>query len=146
MTERNTIVRAAAISPLAAPIMYFVGAIIFNLELGLEWKGLFHLAIVVLFIAAPVSYIATLVLGVPYYRLLKRIHRVSGVNLILGGVAFGIITFLLFWATPFGLGSLTTIDRKEILNIVGIGAVLGGSVACCFYLLSGITNQTSPTR
>ncbi|MEW8187517.1 MAG: hypothetical protein AB2794_21210 [Candidatus Thiodiazotropha endolucinida] len=143
MTERNTIVRAAAISPLAAPILYFVGAILFNREVDLELNGLFHLALVLLFIAAPVSYIATLVLGVPYYRLLKKLNRVSGVNLILGGVVFGVVTFLLFWATPFGLGLLTALDREELLNIIGIGAVLGGGVACCFYLLSGITNRST---
>jgi len=141
MNEQTKINRALLIAPLTAPILYFLGAILFNVDGKLKADDIVPLVMVLILIAAPVSYIATAILGIPYYYLLKKRNWVTGLNLVIGGVILGVVAFLLFWASPFGLGILVAFDGAELAIVSAIGAALGGGVAWCFYILSGIREQ-----
>ena len=146
MNKQNRIIRAFLIAPLIAPIIYLFGAILLNIGGEFKLRELLSLTMVVLFIAAPVSYIATALIGIPYYYILKRMNNLTRANLIIGGSVLGIATFLLFWASPFGLELLGAFDSTELVFTILIGAILGGGVAWCFQILSGITSHSARTR
>lgn len=60
--------------------------------------------------------------------------------LVIGGVVLGGAVFLALTASIAGVGGL---EQKEILGSIGIGAVLGGSVALTFAKISGITKRST---
>jgi len=140
------VTKAFALSPLVAPALYFSGAVLFGG--GTDWgaKDFFSLLMVVLFIATPVSYLATVVFGLPYFRLLSRFGYLSGLSLTAGGVLFGVLSFLIFWSSLWGLGFVFSLSGSELVRLVSIGAILGGGVAFCFAYISGITSWSRRTR
>lgn len=84
----------------------------------------------------PVSYIATLIIGIPVYQYLNKRGFLSKTNLVLSGAVLGTFVLVLFFGSVSGVGGL---DMKEILFISAIGAVLGASVAFTFGAIAGIT-------
>jgi len=140
------VTKAFTLSPLIAPALYLSGALLFGS--GTDWgaNDLFSLFMVVFFIATPVSYLATVVFGLPYFRLLSRFGYLSGLSLTAGGVLFGVLSFLIFWSSLWGLGFVFSLSGSELVRLVSIGAILGGGVAFCFAYISGITSWSRRTR
>ena len=138
--------KAFLLSPLVAPALYFFGAIMFGGGTGWEVKNFFSLLLVVSFIATPVSYMATVAFGFPYFRVLRRLGLLSSLTLTAGGIFFGILSFIIFWGSIWNLGFVFSLSAAELARLVIIGAILGGSVAFCFAYLSGITSRSTRTR
>jgi hypothetical protein len=147
--KQRSLLRAYVVAPLLAPILYFIWGLTLNFSGVMKMTDIPFLGAIVFFVAMPVSYLATAVFGIPYYRFLRRIERLSLPNLVIGGAILGVITTLLlqssffFFMRPDGISSYASIGVSELFSVGSIGAVLGGSVAWCFYYLSGITNHSS---
>jgi len=97
----------------------------------------------ILMFGLPVSYIATLVIGLPIYTTLRKWHLLSIYRLSLSGALSGSIVMLLFTAS---LGGIEHMLLKEAGNSLLLGFFLGGAVAYTFGRIAGITSQPSPTR
>ena len=97
----------------------------------------------ILMFGLPVSYIVTLVIGLPIYTSLKKLHLLTMYSLSLFGALSGAIVMLLLFAS---LGGIEDMELKEMTNSLLLGFVLGGAVAFTFGRIVGITNQPSPTR
>jgi hypothetical protein len=137
------VTKAFLLSPLVAPVLYFLGSVFLGGGTGWEAKDFFSLLMVVLFIATPVSYLATTVFGFPYLQVLRRFGFLSSLSLTAGGIFFGVLSFLFFWGSLWGPGFVFSLSGLELVRLVGIGAILGGSVAFCFAYISGITSPWS---
>ena len=143
MTEKDHLTKAVAIAPLVAPVLYIAGGFIVNPVAEWSQKDLFGLLAMALPMAAAVSYIATILLGIPYYLLLRKIGRLSFVYLVGGGFLLGALSLSIFWIAIWGPSLVGALSKVEILRLLVIGAVLGGAVAACFALISGITMRPS---
>ncbi len=93
----------------------------------------------VMFFGIPVSYIATVIIGVPVYKFLDMKGALSKTNLVLCGSVLGAVVLVLFFSSM----SFGGMEIKEILFIAVIGAALGASVAFSFGLIAGITRPSS---
>jgi hypothetical protein len=88
--------------------------------------------IFIMSIGIPVSYVVTLILGLPIYQILKNKGVLTLTNISLSGVLLGAVVFLLF------IGCVSTMNIIEFVSVSAIGAALGGSVALTFGIISGI--------
>ena len=91
----------------------------------------------------PISYVATLIIGLPIYRFLKNRNILTTYRLSFSGAISGAIVMLLFTAS---LGGIEHMVLKEVVNSLLLGFLLGGTVAFTFGRIAGITSQPSPTR
>ena len=127
--------RAFLISPLVAPALYFLGFIIFVDGPKNEVDDLFVLLVISLVFASPVSYLASLIFGYPYIKILKRFDLLTTSFITLGGVLFGALSFIAFWGFVWDLNFLLSSSFGDLVHMAGIGAVLGGGVSFCFACL-----------
>lgn len=97
----------------------------------------------ILMFGLPVSYIATLGIGLPIYTSLNKWHLLTMYSLSFSGAFSGAIVMLIFIAS---LGGIEDMDIKEIVNSLLLGFVLGGAVAFTFGRIVGITSQSNPTH
>ncbi|MBI3561171.1 MAG: hypothetical protein HY080_05575 [Gammaproteobacteria bacterium] len=140
---------AIVIAPLAASILFSSGlfaALIFlepPRSLGDIVGKVMHLTL----LEIPASYMATIVLGAPYFLLLKRCNQLTLVRLVAGGALGGILLYVglvvvlpsgkiqaLFWWAGLGM-----VEESIISGVLGI------SVAVVFYFV-GITHRSRGTR
>lgn len=128
--------RAFLISPLVAPALFFLGYIVFVDGPNYEVDDLFVLLVISLVFASPVSYLASLIFGYPYIKILKRFDLLSTLSITLGGVFFGAISFIAFWGFFWDLNFLLSSSLGDLAHMAGIGAVLGGGVSFCFACLT----------
>ena len=91
----------------------------------------------------PVSYIATLIIGLPIYTSPKKWHLLTMYSLSISGAFSGAIVMLLFIASLSGIEHM---ELKEIANSLLLGFLLGGAVALTLGRIAGTTTQPSPTR
>jgi hypothetical protein len=128
--------RACLIAPLIAPALYYIGALIVMIIEPNNKVSFISAFIFIMSIGIPVSYVATLVLGLPVYQILKNKGLLSLTSISIGGVLLGALVLLLFF------GSVSTMNVLEFLSVSAIGATLGGSVALAFGIISGITRPS----
>ena len=126
-------------APLAAPVLYYIGVLVFSSTPIESAKDVFTGFLFVLVFAAPVSYVASLLLGVPFVMLLRFKGRLNFWWCSLGGVLLGIVAFLLFIVAVSGMPILTEVRLLEVAWFVGAGGALGFGVASTFCAITGIT-------
>ncbi len=143
MRNNKKLVLATLIAPLAAPSLYCLAAIVLHVIRGGNDSGLVRRLAIYFIVATPISYIASIFLGLPYYNALRWKNCLSFSSLMIGGVVLGGITMLLF--SVFGLGE-TIMTTKHLLSVIGLGAFLGGGVAFSFRCISGITRRSTRPR
>jgi hypothetical protein len=133
MSNKSKYAIALLVAPIAAPCLYLLGILIFEMRNslgGVEPEVFFNQVLLVVIIT---SYLGLLFLGLPYFYVLKRFHLDSTLTLTIGGMFLGIVAFFLA-LKPLGLNisSLRNANYIEIVFLVSIGALLGGSVAFSF--------------
>ncbi|MES9856164.1 MAG: hypothetical protein ABW166_06130 [Sedimenticola sp.] len=137
--KQYSLLKALVIAPITAPIIYYIGTavvIIMSPETTSSFLSAFAF---VMFFGIPVSYIATVIIGVPVYKFLDMKGALSKTNLVLCGSVLGAVVLVLFFSSM----SFGGMEIKEILFIAVIGAALGASVAFSFGLIAGITRPSS---
>ena len=88
--EKKRITLALLLAPLAAPLLYYLWMLFIG---PAEFPTLLDLVIsfsVVLIFAAPVSYVSTIVLGMPALYLLRRYGVLSLFSLTVVGIILGL--------------------------------------------------------
>lgn len=131
--------KACLISPIVAPVIYYIGAAILMIMSPDNKSSLLGAFMFIMFFGIPVSYIATLILGIPIYQYLSKRGVLSKTNLTVSGGVLGTIVLVMFFWGVSGFGGL---DMMEIVFISAIGAVLGASVAFTFGAIAGITRPS----
>jgi len=144
MTERQRVFLGFIIAPMVAPVILFAVALIIDYDAETSIIELVRIFLDSLGMTVSASYVVALAIGVPIYFLLRWLHRLSAINLVLIASILGAVFFLFFWAQiPYGLGSISSMPFNEVRNVVTIGAILGGGIACCFSVIAGITMRSS---
>jgi len=141
MSDRD-LAKALLIAPSVGPLLYcLIGAL---LMAGKTNQGSYlGMVAAILSFGLPISYVATLIIGLPVYRFLKNRNILTTYRLSFSGAISGAIIMLLFTAS---LGGIEHMVLKEVFNSLLLGFLLGGTVAFTFGHIAGITSQPSPTR
>ena len=139
MNDEKALKRALLFAPLCAPVMYCLITVIILLFSPEQLSTMPITAIGIFFVAAPMSYLCTAVIGEPYYTYLKAKQRLSNVTLTLGGVVFGAVIFVLFFSAIVEVPPM-----DELVQMIGMGAILGGSVAWTFGAIAGVPKARRP--
>ncbi|MCU7960382.1 MAG: hypothetical protein KZQ58_10370 [gamma proteobacterium symbiont of Bathyaustriella thionipta] len=126
MTNKKTI-KAFLISPVVAPFVYFLGAVVL-MTISTAKAGYLGAFVFIMSIGLPISYFSTLVLGFPIYKVLERTGYLSPASLIFSGAITGALVFLIFISS---LGR-ADFETSEIIKILFFGAIMGASVAFTF--------------
>lgn len=135
------IILGVLIAPLAAPITYWIGVIIFSISKVQSFNDLIGSLLLISAFALPVSYIASILLGLPAVFLLKKHNYLSLPNLVLTALVLGTLVLLLFAAISAGTNSNVEILNLESLWFILAGGGMAASVAILFWYISGITRQ-----
>lgn len=139
------IIISAIVSPLVAPLLivaptlltFFTDSQYFLSQVaGLE---------LAFFIASMFSYLGFGLLGIPALLLVRQhmpltLLRVCAVGAVAGSLVFILFITLLGWA----LGTISNGSLVDWAYSSAVGAVLGGAVALCFCLISGLTSRSRP--
>ena len=133
----NSIGKAVLISPLVAPVLYFLGVVAFAKTGGTIESTYVAFGWIMSF-GVPISYLATGLVGVPFFRLLEKRKILNMAYLVLSGAILGGTVLLLFTASLTGVEGL---QWEEARSSFGIGMVLGTAVAFTFGKIAGITNK-----
>ncbi len=131
--------KACLISPIVALVIYYIGAAALMNMSPDNKSSLLGAFMFIMFFGIPVSYIATLIIGIPVYQYLDKRGVLSRTNLTVSGGVLGALVLVMFFWSVSGFGGL---DMKEIVFISSIGAVLGASVAFTFGAIAGITRPS----
>ena len=103
MLPPRPVLRAFLLAPLAAPLGYWLGLLLWGVvEAGADRNampggigGALRLLGYVLAVGAPIAYGTTLVGGVPVYLALRRLGRLGRLPLWIGGATLGAVVALL---------------------------------------------------
>lgn len=134
--SHKSLARACLIAPLIAPALYYIGALIVMIMEPNNKVSLVSAFIFIMSIGIPVSYVSTLVLGLPVYQILKNKGALTLTSISFSGLLLGALVLLLFF------GSVSTMNVLEFLSVSAVGATLGGSVALTCGIISGITRPS----
>jgi hypothetical protein len=139
--EVRPIIRAILIAPLVAPALYWIMMFIAavadpNRRAPALESPISGLAFVVVF-GGLISYVVTLIAGVPTYLLLRRAGILRLGSLLVAGVCIGLATAIIL--RPFLHGELFSIPLTPLQ-----GATLGAAVAAAFWAL-GVGGKHSVT-
>ena len=132
-------------APLTAPVLYYLGVLVFS---STPIEGMKDIIIGFLFVfvfAAPVSYVASLILGIPFVLWLRSKGRLNFWSCSLGGIPLGAVAFVLFLVSVSGMPILTEVKLWEVAWFLGAGGALGFGVATVFCLITGTTFRSSGT-
>ncbi|MCG7965726.1 MAG: hypothetical protein JAY63_03945 [Candidatus Thiodiazotropha taylori] len=130
----HSVEKALLIAPVVGPLIYCIGAAIL-MVFSSSQGSVVAMVVLVLSAGIPVSYIATLIIGLPIYTLLKKKEILTITSITVSGALAGIIVLALFFSSFKGFGWF---ELNEFLNIAAIGFILGGAVAYTFARISGI--------
>jgi hypothetical protein len=130
---------AAAISPLLALLLFWLGAVVAVGRLAGRPVTLAEAAHALFFfglLGAPLVYLGTWVLAVPAYVLLAR----RGRRLAAGPVIALAAVLGALWAAGAGTWLLGGAHGPgtDLLGLAGLGAVAGGAGGACFCALGGL--------
>lgn len=130
------------LAPLAAPLLYFAGVLVYSpVETTIAGLGV-GLLFVSVFVA-PVSYAGSLLLGLPVIALLRAKGQLSIYSCLLSGISIGfVLGGLIAWAFA-DFKPWSQVATNALLWLATVGGVLGVSVALCFCFIAGITLRSS---
>ena len=138
------IILGVVIAPLAAPITYYIGVLIFSDGKVQSINDFFGGLMLISVFALPVSYIASIVLGLPAVYFLKKYNYLCLPNLVLTALGLGTLVLLLFALVSAGTNSNVEILNFESFWFILSGGGMAASVAIAFWYISGITRQFNP--
>ena len=98
-------------------------------------RSIFGAFMFIMGIGLPISYISTMIIGVPIYQLLKRNNLLSMRYLIGSGAIAGALALLLFF---FSISAPSSLNLREIIQITVMGLAMGSSIAFAFGKLAGV--------
>ena len=130
--------KALLISPIVAPLLYALGTWVYMVIYS-KTGSIVAIFVIVMIAGLPISFIATLLIGVPLYGYLEQKQRLSKSALAFGGAASGALLLWLFFESFAGNGGLNVSESAVFLII---GAILGGSVGFVFGHVAGITSNS----
>jgi hypothetical protein len=134
MTNRSRVLLAFLIAPLAAPVVFFVFSFVYAMLTSTTGP---HVGTFLL--STPVSYLATLLIGLPSVIMLRRVGYLSAPTLLLFGAVGGAGVQVLFFTVFFRYRNLEFESWNVISHWIILGTALGLSVAVSFCLIGRIT-------
>ncbi|MCG7937615.1 MAG: hypothetical protein N0C88_01995 [Candidatus Thiodiazotropha lotti] len=137
--KNYSVEKALLIAPVVGPLIYCIGAAILMVFSSSQGSVVAMLALV-LSAGIPVSYIATLIIGLPIYNLLKKKEILTITSLTVSGALAGVIVLALFFSSFKEYGGF---ELNEFWNIAAIGTILGGAVAYTFARISGVKSASN---
>jgi len=128
----NREILAIIIAPWVSPLVIIVTAIVRS---G-GWPFHFEINIIISH-AVLTSYAGLLIIGVPIFRILRRLGRLNLLMLIFAGGIGGVVVFILFsLLLSLALGSKPHLAFST--SSVLWGSILGASVAVVYGLIAGV--------
>ncbi len=121
-------VRALLVGPIAVPLAYWLGILVYGLisHLRFDWlQALRELAVIFAF-GLPIAYVATLVWGVPVVYLLRRLDRLRALPLIAAGALGG--TAVAVWFSFVQPGGSVIRVHMPLAAGAALGVIAG--IAC----------------
>jgi hypothetical protein len=133
---------AAAISPLVALLVFWLGALLVvgrvagrAVTLAEATHALFFFGL----FGVPLVYLGAWVLAVPAYVLLERRGRLAAGPVITLTAALGALWAAATWAWLFGVGTRPGVDLLGLAVLGGLAGSVGGT---CFCALGGLRSRT----
>jgi hypothetical protein len=142
MFKPGRLLPAMLLAPLAAPLLFFVGALLFTPVEISSPRDIVPFLGVSFGLAAPVSYVAVLVVGLPATLLLHRLGWLKLPVFLAAGAFLGAAVQSLFFLLFFS-GSGLEVSAWHVRNWLLLGAALGVGVAASFWFVGGITSGSS---
>lgn len=133
--------KALLLAPLIAPFMYMVGVYIFSQSVPTGIKDVLSALFFVSAFALPVSYLGTLIIGLPLVVWLKSKGTLTANNLMLGGSLAGGVVFTGFVLLLAGF-DLEVLELPQLVWYLAAGGALGAGVSYTFSVISGITRHS----
>ena len=129
-------------APLAAPIAYSIGTVVSSGDSSLKIGDVGVVIIFCFAIATPVSYLGSVLLGLPLALILKSRRALSFRNCLISGIGAGGLTFIAFCIATAGPFAQDYPQLSDLSMWFVVGAGLGASVAIAFALIIGIPLRT----
>ena len=140
-TPKRSILLGAFVAPLSAPFIIALWVVAQQIIANGRWSSgdSIYLSLIFL-IGTPVAFAAVWCAGLPLVLFLRSRNALSSVALCASSLLLGPITMMAFMSiiggTPSGLA--------RCMSLLGLGALLGLSVAVIFCALSGIPFRPRP--
>ena len=134
--------RAMLIAPLVTPVLYIIGVYLFSRDVPAGIKDVLSALLFVSAFALPISYVCTIVIGLPVLIWLKNnnaltVTTLTSTGLIAGGIVFtGFVVLLAGFDTEI-------LEFPQIAWYLAAGGAMGGGVAYTFSKLAGITSNST---
>ena len=124
------------LAPLTSPVIYYAGMLLFT-DPQIESGDLITIFFVVSIYALPVSYLGSIVLGIPYVLLLKAKNHLDFWWCSLGAIPLGALAYVVLM---LAISSTQSIDivLLENLWIFSVGGAMGFGIASTFCAITGI--------
>ena len=139
--SRQPVLKAALVAPVAAPLAITLAATCEAVSVN-GFAGLRDIPITALFLfgfGLPISYLAMLVLGLPYALWLRSRNRLTWLPVCTGAAVLGAAVWACYWQLSYRPPSL--------FNSLPIGAAIGLAVGVvfCWVACCGPNNSSKPT-
>lgn len=139
--------KALLVAPLAAPIVYFLGVLLFTETREQNANEIIRSFFFISAIALPVAYVAVIIVGLPVFTILNGKGALSTKNVVIIGTGAGAALFTAFIWLMSGFGPFV-LEPPQVFMYLGAGALLGLVVSFVFAWVAGITSDcgVNPTN
>ena len=129
-------------APLAAPLCYYFGVLVLSSK-EIESFGHFISGLLITSVfALPVSYLASIIFGLPAVYLLRKYNRLNIWNLTLSATVLGALIFFTFILVGTEYAKVDIILNPELIWFMLSGGAMASSVAISFWYISGISTES----
>jgi len=135
VTPKRSLLLGAVLAPFVAPLIIALWMVAQLTITGGGWSpgGAQYLSLIFL-VGTPVAFVTVWCAGLPLVAFLRSRNALGSVALCASSLVLGPIVMLVFMTIIGGAPS----SLAKYMSLLGVGAILGLSVAMVFCLLSGI--------
>lgn len=134
----------ASLAPLAAPLVYEAFVLVFLPDLTPKQERTLAASFAFYLIFTPAYYIASFSLGIPLIKVLRRLGKLTFWRVALLGMPLGAAAFAVFLLALLLYGA--TVEWSGLPSCLGVGCVIGFSVAAVYCLIAGVTPRPAPPQ
>ncbi|MBT3032051.1 MAG: hypothetical protein KME36_13200 [Candidatus Thiodiazotropha sp. (ex Lucina pensylvanica)] len=139
--ENLNIGKALLFAPLVAPIIYFIGVLLFTDTGAQNVRVLMRSFFFVSAFALPVAYVSVIIIGLPTIAILNSKGALSTRNIVMIGAGAGAVLFTAFIWLMSGFGPFV-FEPPQVFMFLGAGALQGLVVSFVFAWIAGITSTS----
>jgi len=130
----------ALLAPLAAPLVYEAFVLVFLPDVTPKQERTLAASMTFYLIFTPACYIASFGLGIPLIKVLRRLGKLTFRRVALMGIPLGVVAFAVFLLALLSFGA--TVEWSGMPSCLGVGCVIGFSVATAYCLIAGVTTRS----